>query len=126
MPDGINYDENQNALIDMFKNRLRILYTYSHYNFTKYVIYYAIKLDGDRASSRGRALCRTVMMVAQQSADNLYRVTLNWGSQEDLVTGDKNSFTPARLKKAGLNEIDTFCNGCASKKSCTLIVYMNH
>ena len=126
LPDSISYDEKQDALLDIFKNRLRIYYAYSYYSFTKYVIYYAINKDGDKASARGREVCRAVLLVAQKNAENIYRVTLNWGSQEDLTTGDKNSFTPERLKKSGLTEIDTFCKGCNSKKSCTLIVYMNH
>ena len=131
LPNGIYHVKGSNSVSDLLKNQISILYSRSAQSSggysTDYYITFTVGSDGEKMNKRGRAICRNVFSVVQNSAaqtKGLVEVrsinasgTLS-GSPSGVLRGE-------RLYHAGIAEIDRLCGSCDSAASCGLVIYIN-
>ena len=129
LPAGMHYNPQLDAVTDVFKNQLYIKYD----RYGSYKISISIGRDGDKISSRAKAICRNVLIASKANAANIRVADMRSGYDgpdgsysSSALFGGTFSYNGRnnRLVDAGLNEFDRFCTSCNSQKYCEINLYL--
>ena len=134
IPDSMSIENNY--IVDIFKNHI----WFSYYNgndgtSNEYLMYVTLARTGNTLSSHDKEVCRNMVTVAKENAENLAWVQMRSyqggtsSNQTSLFGGLADLFlsnvpTNRLLRNAGVKEIDDFCSACNSEETCQLIVYI--
>ena len=128
LPNGIYYNPQNKQIHDVFKNTIAINYQHSSRgdgsSATDYLFWITLNRDGNKITERDRAICRNILLAAQQNADNIAQV----GVRSSADSGSGYSVSNLRgkgLRNAGIAEIDNVCNSCNSQQSCAIALYIS-
>ena len=88
--------------------------------------------SGEKIAPRDQEICRNVFMVAQQNAENIYRVIMyvsaGGSDGSDTASGFAGDLTRggnSTLRKATLSDFDRVCKVCKSPTHCLMAIYFS-
>ena len=127
IPDGMTYKNN--AIYDVFNNLYSITYYHHSGGYNEYIISTRMDISNGKASQRAVEICRNMILVAKENANNLYSLQLRSQVDEEnynasQLWGSQYCTNNNCLGTVTLSEIDNFCNMCSSEISCYLIIYL--
>ena len=127
IPDGMTYKNN--TIYDVFNNLYDISYYHHPDGYNEYIISTRMDISNGKASQRAVEICRNMILVAKENANNLYSLQLRSQADEESYNasqlwGSQYCTNNNCLGTVTLSEIDDFCNMCNSEISCYLIIYL--
>ncbi len=131
LPDGMTYNQQDNFIYDIFKNKTEINYSQStnidnNGNITGHpTIYYMniyMNRSGTKISNLDNEICRNVFLACKENAENIDSVEMRSLKTDSYVAP---SLSGNRLRNATLKQIDDVCSSCDSEIGCNIILYIS-
>ena len=130
LPDGMTYNQQDNFIYDIFKNKTEINYSLStnidnNGNISHPTIYYLdiyMNRSGNKISNLDNEICRNVFLACKENAENIYSVEMRSLKTDSYVAP---SLWGAKLQNATLKQIDDICSSCDSEIGCNIILYIS-
>ena len=131
LPDGMTYNQQDNFIYDIFKNKTEINYSQStnidnNGNITGHpTIYYMniyMNRSGTKISNLDNEICRNVFLACKENAENIGSVEMRSYKSSGYSAP---SLWGAKLQNATLKQIDDICSSCDSEIGCYIILYIS-
>ena len=131
LPDGMTYNQQDNFIYDIFKNKTEINYSQStnidnNGNITGHpTIYYMniyMNRSGTKISNLDNEICRNVFLACKENAENIGSVEMRSYKSSGYSAL---SLWGAKLQNATLKQIDDVCSSCDSEIGCYIILYIS-
>ena len=128
IPDGMRVEGS--TIYDVFHNSIGISYYYNNQTGNiDYVLHWTMDRANNKTTQRASEICRNMILVAKENANNLYSLQLRSQVDEESYNasqlwGSQYCTNNHCLGTVTLSEIDDFCNMCNSEISCYLIIYL--
>ena len=131
LPDGMTYNQQDNFIYDIFKNKTKINYSQStnidnNGNITGHpTIYYMniyMNRSGTKISNLDNEICRNVFLACKENAENIGSVEMRSYKSSGYSAP---SLWGAKLQNATLKQIDDICSSCDSEIGCYIILYIS-
>ena len=132
IPDGMKYNKQDGYIYDNFNNKTLIYYALNNTHIN-YVSVTQLPRSGKKLTNRDREICRNMVTIAKENADNLDWIQMRSNNSDVLLSNDYHSTSlfgklylyehqGNDLHKATIEDIDDFCNFCNSDYACLLII----
>ncbi len=117
-----------NLLYDIFGNFINVSYYNKEGGAAQYIFTTNFPLTNNTFSAESKEVCRNMILVAKQNADNIYAVDFrvndsNGSYSSKVLNGNLHSSKQNRLVDADIKKIDDICSSCNSETSCSIAVY---
>ncbi len=130
LPDGMTYNQQDNFIYDIFKNKTYITYSRTTAisnsgNISHPTIYYLniyMNRSGTKISNLDNEICRNVFLACKENAENIDSVEMRSLKTDSYVAP---SLSGNRLRNATLKQIDDVCSSCDSEIGCNIILYIS-
>ena len=127
----MTYNQQDNYIYDIFKNKTEIDYSRStnidgNGNITGHpTIYYMtiyMNRSGNKISGLDNEICRNIFLACKENSQNISSVEMR-----SLKSGiyDASSLWGTKLRNATLQQIDDACSSCDSEIGCRIILYIS-
>ena len=130
LPDGMTYNQQDDSIYDIFKNKTYITYSRTTAisnsgNISHPTIYYLniyMNRSGTKISNLDNEICRNVFLACKENAENIDSVEMRSLKTDSYVAP---SLSGNRLRNATLKQIDDVCSSCDSEIGCNIILYIS-
>lgn len=126
LPDGMNYNFQDDYIYDIFKNKTEIQYSASNRSdgtiATDYYMAINMNRAGTKISGQDNEVCRNIFLAAKENAQNIASIEMR---SSKIGHYSAPSLYGSMLQNATLQQIDDVCSSCDSEIGCNIILYIS-